>query len=398
MRAPRDGAAGAVVRGGADFAALGVAVGHATDEAGATGLTVVRGSRGALRGAAAVVGRATGTREMHAVSPEHLVDRIDAVLLTGGSAYGLDAAAGVMHWMEERGRGFPVGAGVVPIVPAAVVFDLAPLGRFDARPTAAMAYEACDRATPVGAEEGSVGAGTGATVGKAAGPARAMKGGVGCAVASAGETSVGAVAVVNAFGDVRDGAGRIVAGARAPGGGFADSAALVAAGAAGERFESGTSGAPSALRNTTLAVVAMSAPLTRLELAQVARAATAAFYRRITPAGTTFDGDVVFAVAALDGLGGGPGGGRGGGRGGVSAADARSTGRGAPPQQEVASAAAAPRHPTTAHGAESTPLPAGALMRFESLAVLALEAAIERAVRLARGRDAVPGCSDPASP
>src|SRR2546423_920739 len=198
-----------------DFRALGVAVGHATDEVGATGVTVVRGIEAPLRAGAAVFGRATGTRELHTLSVDHLVDRIDAVMLTGGSAFGLDAAAGVMQWMEERGRSFAVPGGVVPIVPAAVIFDLAPLGRFDARPTAAMAYEACNRAAPNDIAEGSVGAATGATVGKIAGPQRAMKGGFGCALEANGSWRVGALAVVNALGDVRDARGRIIAGARA---------------------------------------------------------------------------------------------------------------------------------------------------------------------------------------
>src|SRR5690349_21416413 len=194
-----------------DFGALGVAVGHATDPDGATGVTVLRGLDAPLRAGSAVFGRATGTRELHTLQPGHLVDRIDALMLTGGSAYGLDAAAGVMRWMEERGRGFAVPGGVVPIVPAAVIFDLAPLGRFDARPSAAMAYEACDRASPNDIAEGSVGAGTGATVGKIAGPTRAMKGGIGGAMVTSGDWSVGALAVVNALGDVRDAGGRIIA-------------------------------------------------------------------------------------------------------------------------------------------------------------------------------------------
>lgn len=355
------------VRGGGDFESLGVVVGHASDDAGATGLTVVRAATGGMRAAAAVVGRASGTREMHPLSPDHLVDRVDAILLTGGSAYGLDAAAGVMHWMEERGRGFPVGAGVVPIVPAAVVFDLAPLGRFDARPTPAMAFEACERASARGVAEGSVGAGTGTTVGKGAGIERAMKGGVGCATAFAGGDGVGALAVVNAFGDVRDADGQIVAGARDSDGRFLDSTRLVGAGASSPRFSDAA--ARTAMANTTLAVVATSAPLGRLELAQVARAATAALYRRITPAGTTFDGDVVFAVAAPD--------------------------RGAPPQHEVANSSDGERHQSAAAGIAPPPLAPVDLMRFETLAVLALEEAIERAVRLARGRDGVPGLADP---
>ena len=377
---------GPVVRGGGDFEALGVVVGHASDEAGATGLTVVRAARGAMRAAAAVVGRATGTRDMHPLAPDHLVDRVDAILLTGGSAYGLDAAAGVMRWMEERGRGFPVGAGVVPIVPAAVVFDLAPLGRFDARPTPAMAYEACERAAGRAVAEGSVGVGTGSTVGKGAGIEHAMKGGVGCATASAGEDAVGALVVVNAFGDVRDAEGRIVVGARDEGGRFLDSARLVAAGRASPRFADAA--ARTAMGNTTLAVVATSAPLGRLELAQVARAATAAFYRRITPSGTTFDGDVVFAVAALEREGGA------GSEEGTASAASPSDRRGAPPQREVANSDDATRHRNTAPPTEPSPLSSADLMRFETLAVLALESAIERAVRLARGRDGVPGLAD----
>ncbi|HKG91564.1 MAG TPA: P1 family peptidase [Gemmatimonadaceae bacterium] len=327
----------------ADFSRFGAAVGHATDAEGATGLTVVRGTDGPLRGAAAVVGRATGTRELQALVPGGLAGRVDAVLLTGGSAYGLDAAAGVMRWMEERGRGFPIGPGVVPIVPAAVIFDLAPLGRYGARPTPAMAYEACDAARPVPAAEGSVGAGTGATVGKSAGIQWAMKGGVGCAVAESGDAAAGAVAVVNAFGDVRDERGAILAGARAPGGGFADGARLLAEGAA-----------PLAARpsdvvrtlNTTLAAVLVSAPLPRIALQQLAAAAAAALYRRITPAGTSFDGDIIFALAPFG-----------------------------DPQREPP---------------DSPP----ARLQLEALAVRALEHAIERAVRLARGRDGVPGLGD----
>jgi L-aminopeptidase/D-esterase-like protein len=139
-----------------DFGRLGIAIGHASDERGATGLTVIRGANGGgpLRAGVCVVGRATGSREIAAASADHHVDgRVDALLFAGGSAYGLDAAAGVMRWMEERGLGHPVGSGVVPIVPAAVVFDLAPLGRFDAR-RRRMAYAAADTARSDGVSEG----------------------------------------------------------------------------------------------------------------------------------------------------------------------------------------------------------------------------------------------------
>jgi L-aminopeptidase/D-esterase-like protein len=331
-----------------DFRALGIAVGHATDIEGATGLTVVRGIDAPLRAGAAIFGRAAGTRELHTLSVDHLVERIDALMLTGGSAYGLDAAAGVMRWMEERGRGFNVPGGVVPIVPAAVIFDLAPLGRFNARPTAAMAYEACDRATPNEVAEGSIGAGTGATVGKIAGSARAMKGGFGIALGGNGQWHVGTLAVVNALGDVRDANGRIIAGARSderagPPWTFLDAARTLATrgGASlpprlGDRIPVPT--------NTTLGVVATDAPLGRLALTQLARAAGAALFRRITPTGTSVDGDVVFALAPLT------------------------------------SAATAPFD--------------GPTMAIEALAVATLEEAIERAVRTARGRDGVPGLAD----
>ena len=327
----------------ADFRALGIAVGHATNVEGATGLTVVRGVDAPLRAGAAVFGRAAGTRELHTLSVDHLVDRVDAIMLTGGSAYGLEAASGVMRWMEERGRGFPVPGGVVPIVPAAVIFDLVPLGRFDARPTPAMAYEACERASANDFAEGSVGAGAGATVGKIAGPTRAMKGGVGAALTKNGDWQVGALAVVNALGDVRDAGGRIIAGARAGDHettrAFVDASRHLATASPMQPALAATAGVPT---NTTLCVVATNAPLGRVELSQLARAAGAALFRRITPTGTSVDGDVVFALGPV-------------------------------------------RSP------ESLGTP---LMNIEALAVAALENAIERAVTMARGRDGVPGLAD----
>jgi L-aminopeptidase/D-esterase-like protein len=316
-----------------DLTPIGLAVGHATDPRGVTGCTVIRGIDAPMRGAACVFGRATGTRELETLSPSHAAGRVDAILLTGGSAYGLDAAAGVMRWMEERKRGFDVGAGVVPIVPAAVIFDLAPLGDFKARPTPDMAYSACESAAPRGFGEGSVGAGTGATVGKGAGRTHTMKGGFGVAVRTVGEAVVCAMAVVNALGDVRDANGRIIAGARNDRGEFLDGAKLIAAQSSTPRFGTLTP------QNTTLCVVATNVALERGELAQLARAAGAALFRRITPAGTSFDGDVVFALCKPDG-------------------------------------------------------PKGMLMPIELNAVSALEDAIERGVRLAVGRDGVPGLAD----
>jgi L-aminopeptidase/D-esterase-like protein len=316
-----------------DGAAFGIAIGHATDAAGATGLTVVRGIDQPLRASAHVLGRATGSRELALLDPAAHVDRVDAILLTGGSAYGLEAAGGVMRWMEERGRGYAVHGGVVPIVPAAVLFDLAPLGSFDARPTTEMAYRACDEAKSSGVAEGSVGAGTGCTVGKTAGAARAMKGGIGIAVAGeAAGVRAAAIVAVNALGHVRDADGTIIAGPRDTNDrpGDAEQAIL--------------SGMPSAGRaadaaNTTLAVVALDAAFTKVELLQIARAASAAYHRRIGPAGTSFDGDVIFAVSPMEG-------------------------RRAP------------------------------LLQAEVAAVAALELAIVRAVRTAKGRDGIPGLGD----
>lgn len=275
------------------FAACGLVVGHATDAVGATGCTVLRGADTPFRCAVHVVGRATGTRELAVLDPGHLVGRVDAILLSGGSAYGLDAAAGVMRWLEERGRGFPVGEGVVPIVPAAVIFDLAPLGSFKARPSDAMAYDACDAAMAE-VVEGSVGAGTGATVGKLSGPTHSMKGGLGVGRASAGDLQVCALAVVNALGDVRDGSGAIVAGARIDATRWLDSAKFMAIGDASQLEFDSLAG-----RNTTLCVVATNADLSRIQLGGIARASAAALYRRITPVATPFDGDIVFATSPI---------------------------------------------------------------------------------------------------
>ncbi len=322
-----------VMTAAAPWESLGLLIGHATDDAGATGCTVLRALDRPFRCSAALVGRASATRELGTCAPEHLVDRTDAILLSGGSAYGLDAAAGVMQWMEEQQRGFAVSGGVVPIVPAACIYDLTPLGRFDARPTAEMAYHACASAALHSIAEGSVGAGTGALVGKGAGIARAMKGGVGVSAVQGAQAVAGALAVVNAFGDVRNSAGEIISGARAEGGGFADIEARMRDTRADVRF-------PSSVReHTTLACVAVSATLTKLELSQLAESATTALRRRISPSATSFDGDVVFAVAPHDG-------------------------------------------------------PIVALPVLESLVIAALEDAIERAVRLARGREGFPGLAD----
>src|SRR5437867_3660184 len=239
-------------------AVQGITVGHWTDSQSATGCTVTLAPPGGMRAACAVRGRASGTRELDALDPRQLVGHIDAVLLTGGSAYGLGAADGVMRWLKERGRGFPVGpAGVVPIVPTAVIFDfdLAPGAKADRWPGADDAYRAC-AAAATEIPEGSVGAGTGATVGKALGPRGAMKGGVGTWAARAGDVVVGALVVLNAVGNVLDANGRVLAGARGADGRLVDALGFLAQG--GAPFDRSGAG-----QDTTLATVATNARLDR---------------------------------------------------------------------------------------------------------------------------------------
>ncbi len=270
-------------------AVAGLTVGHWTDASGATGCTVVLGPPGGVRAAAAVRGRATGTRELDTLDPRHHVERVDGVLFTGGSAYGLGAADGVVRWMRERGRGLPVGPDlIVPIVPTAVVFDLGNMGQPPMWPGPEDAYRACE-AAGVEVAEGSVGAGAGATCGKILGLDRSMKAGVGTWAAEGAGVIVGALVVTNAVGDVRDGSGAVLAGARAPGGGFADAVRQLAAGAAPFGIAPG--------QNTTLAVVATNADLDRVALVALAQAANDALARRITPFGTAFDGDVTIALS-----------------------------------------------------------------------------------------------------
>src|SRR5439155_3052164 len=252
-------------------AVSGITVGHWTDAVRATGCTVVLAPAGGMRAAAAVRGRATGTRVLDALHPRHVVGHVDAILLTGGSAFGLGAADGVMRWLAERQRGFPVGAaGAVPIVPTAVIFDvdLGPSGRADRWPMPDDGYRACDAAT-VDIAEGSVGAGTGATVGKALGLRRAMKGGVGTWAAQGGEVVVGALVVLNSVGNVLGPAGEILAGARGPDGKPVDALRYLGDGGA----PLGAVAAPVAAgQNTTLAAVPTTAALDRPQLEGLAHA------------------------------------------------------------------------------------------------------------------------------
>jgi L-aminopeptidase/D-esterase-like protein len=264
----------------------GIKVGHWTARRAATGCTVVLCERGAVPGVD-VRGGAPGTRETDLMRPGNLVQEVHAVLLTGGSAFGLDAAGGVMRWCEERGIGLVFGGSVVPIVGAAVLFDLG-VGRRDARPDAAAGYAACEAARGGRVAEGSVGAGTGATVAKAGGPGAALKGGIGTASEDAGAgLIVAALMAVNAAGEVvESSSGAVVAGPRAPGGGFQDTYALVRG---GRGPEPGT--------NTTIGVVATNARLTKEQANRLASAAHDGLARAIRPAHTLADGDTIFALA-----------------------------------------------------------------------------------------------------
>jgi len=265
-------------------AVVGLTVGHTTIEDHGTGCTVVLGPETGMRAAACLRGRATGTRELDVMDPRHLVERIDAILFTGGSALGLGAADGVMRWLRERGRGLQVGdRGTIPIVPAAVIFDLGNAGKPVGWPGAADAYRACDSATADFAE-GRVGVGRGATCGKAAGLEKMVPAGIGSWAAQFGDIVVSALVVVNAVGDVRDARGEIIAGK-------VDSLRYLAEGGA-------PLGDPARMnRNTTLAVIATNADIDRVQLQALAQTGSDALARRITPYGTLFDGDVIFAVS-----------------------------------------------------------------------------------------------------
>jgi L-aminopeptidase/D-esterase-like protein len=269
----------------------GILVGHDTDLENATGCTVILcPSEGAMAGAD-VRGPAPATRETDLLRPAHLVERAHAVLLTGGSAFGLDAAAGVMRFLEEKNIGFDARVARVPIVPAAAIFDLA-IGSAKARPNADAGYRACLAATSGAVAEGCVGAGTGATVGHLLGIQFATKAGLGSASRQIGkDVVVGALVVVNAFGDVVDSrAGEILAGTRKPvAGGWLDSASAIKPGAPLNAL------LPRA--HTTIGVVATNAALTKEETNLVAMMAHDGFARAIRPAHTLYDGDAIFALS-----------------------------------------------------------------------------------------------------
>lgn len=312
----------------------GLRVGHATDADGLTGCTVVLALDGAVAGVD-VRGSAPGTRETDLLRPTALVERIHALCFAGGSAFGLAAADGVMGWLAERDIGVETGARRVPIVPAAVLFDCF-LGDHYAAPDAAMGRAAAQAATAGPVEEGSIGAGTGATVGKLAGQAAAMKGGVGTASRVLRDGSViAALAVTNAIGNVvaRDGA--ILAGARDPNGGFIAADELLGAGRPDDSL--GRFGT-----NTTLAVIATSAPLDRAGCRKLAELGQDGLAIAIRPVHSMLDGDTVFAL---------------------------STGAG-------------------------TPLSGQDLLALGAAATSVIVEAIERSVLTARGRGGIPGLAD----
>ncbi len=275
----------------------GVRVGHQTDVAGATGVTAIVFDR-PVHGGVDIRGGAAGTRQFSALDPLHVAGGIDAVIFAGGSAHGLEAGTGAMRWLEARGRGLPVVPGqFVPIVPTAILFDLG-IGVRGVRPDAAMGEAACDAATAGPVREGSVGAGTGATVGKCLGVDRSMKGGVGSAAARLSTGArVGALVVVNAFGDVVEpGSRRPLAGVRA---GPRSRRLLGSRKVLLERGGLRRYGdpPPDAPENTTLALVATDAALDQVALTQVARLAGQGMVRGIDPTMTQVDGDLVIAVA-----------------------------------------------------------------------------------------------------
>ncbi len=270
----------------------GLKVGHYTDLESATGCTVILCEQGAVPGVH-VSGASPGGREIELLRPGYSVNLVHAVLLSGGSAYGLDATAGVMRYLEERGCGFDTVAGVVPIVPAAIIFDLS-LGDASVRPTAANAYEACCAATESDVAEGSVGAGTGASVGKCLGMEHATKGGIGIATVQLGNGGVvTAIIVVNAWGDVIDPtSGRTVAGPRdADTGGFLRTADLLRQSRMRRPFPTS---------NTVIGVIATNVRLRKVQTHRLAQMAQTGLARTIDPCGTMYDGDTLFVLSSGD--------------------------------------------------------------------------------------------------
>ncbi|MCC6892528.1 MAG: P1 family peptidase [Anaerolineae bacterium] len=268
----------------------GIRVGHATNLEAVTGCTVILCPDGTV-GGVDQRGGAPGTRETDLLRPMHLVNTVNAILLAGGSAYGLAAADGVMRYLEETGNGYQAQGVIVPIVPAAILFDLA-IGRSDVRPDAAMGYAAAQSATGAAVEQGSVGAGTGCRVGGGMGNDFATKGGIGTASIDLGDgLIVAALIAVNAVGDVVNEAGQIIAGMRQPPDGQTFAGSLNMMRVMSRMIE------PPTTSNTVIGVVATNAKLTKEQVNKVAQMAQDGLAQAIRPAHTMFDGDTIFALA-----------------------------------------------------------------------------------------------------
>ena len=267
----------------------GIKVGHFTDSRRPTGCTVILYEQGAVAGVD-VRGSAPGTRETDLLNPVNTVDTVHAIVLSGGSAFGLDTAGGVMRYLEENGYGYPTAAGKIPIVPAAILYDLN-LGDPKIRPDAEAGYKACSSAKPGLVEEGSVGAGAGATVGKLAGGTR-MKGGIGTSsIKLPSGVVVGAMVAVNCAGDVIDPkTGKIVAGALVPGG--QEFLNIM------EAYRSGSdvTRTPRPGESTTIGVVATNAAFNKTQMTKIAQMAHDGIARAINPAHMPYDGDTLFAL------------------------------------------------------------------------------------------------------
>ena len=267
----------------------GIEVGHFTDPRRPTGCTVVL-ARGGAVGGVDVRGAAPGTRETDLLDPANVVEQVHGVLLAGGSAWGLDAAGGVMRWLDEQGVGLTVGPARLPLVPGAVLFDL-PLGDSRIRPDAAAGYAACQAASRAAPAEGNVGAGAGAVVGKIFGFEHAMKGGIGTASVTVEGVTVGAIIACNALGDVVDpDTGAVLAGARtADGSRLRDSRRALLRGELAQPMLAGS--------NTTIGVIATDAVLTKVQASRLATVGHDGLARAINPVHTLSDGDTLFALA-----------------------------------------------------------------------------------------------------
>lgn len=271
----------------------GIKVGHFTLTERPTGCTVILTEEGAV-GGVDVRGGAPGTRETDLLDPVNSVQQVHAIVLSGGSAFGLDAAQGAVRYLDERGIGYPTGVANVPIVPAAILFDLGTGGKPQVRPTADCGYRAAAAANVGPIAEGTVGAGAGATVGKMGGPGRSMKGGLGTASITLPDgLTVAAIVAVNAVGDVIDPTtGKVVAGVRTEDGQRpADIRVLLRSGA----LSRGRSSA--SVENTTIGIVATNAKLDKAQATKIAQMAHDGYARAISPVHMPSDGDVIFSLA-----------------------------------------------------------------------------------------------------